>query len=82
MCAAAAVQDRNAVSVLAGGFATTVQDYPGRRGYWHVGVPPSGPMDSLAFRLGNRLLENPEGTAGLEVTLLGPTQREFYGSTN
>jgi urea carboxylase len=75
MCAAAAVQDRNAVSVLAGGFATTVQDYPGRRGYWHVGVPPSGPMDSLAFRLGNRLLENPEGTAGLEVTLLGPTLR-------
>jgi urea carboxylase len=69
------VQDPNAVTVLAGGFATTVQDYPGRRGYWHVGVPPSGPMDSLAFRLGNRLLENPEGAAGLEVTLSGPTLR-------
>lgn len=63
------------VAVLAGGFATTVQDYPGRRGYWHVGVPPSGPMDSLAFRFGNRLLGNPEGAAGLEVTLAGPTLR-------
>ncbi len=63
------------VSVLAGGLATTVQDYPGRRGYWHVGVPPSGPMDSLSFRLGNRLLGNPEGAPGLEITLTGPTLR-------
>ena len=39
---------------------TTVQDYPGRLGYWHVGVPPSGPMDTLAFRLANRLVGNPE----------------------
>jgi urea carboxylase len=64
-----------ALRVLAGGLATTVQDYPGRCGYWHVGVPPSGPMDNLAFRLGNRLLGNPEGAAGLEVTALGPTLR-------
>jgi urea carboxylase len=27
---------------------TTVQDWPGRTGYWDVGVPPSGPMDDLA----------------------------------
>jgi urea carboxylase len=60
------------VRVLTGGLATTVQDYPGRLGYWQVGVPPSGPMDSLAFRLGNRLLGNCEGAAGLEVTALGP----------
>ena len=66
---------QGAVGVVAGGLATTVQDYPGRQGYWHVGVPPSGPMDSLAFRLGNRLLGNPEGAAGLEVTLIGPTLR-------
>ncbi len=59
--------------VLSGGLATTVQDYPGRCGYWHVGVPPSGPMDCLAFRLGNRLLGNLEGAPGLEVTALGPT---------
>jgi len=40
--------------------------------YWHVGVPPSGPMDDLSFRIGNRVLGNPEGTAGLECTRGGP----------
>jgi urea carboxylase len=61
------------VRVLTGGLATTVQDFPGRLGLWHVGVPPSGPMDSLAFRLGNRLLGNEEADAGLEITAVGPT---------
>ena len=61
------------VRVLSGGPSTTVQDYPGRLGYWDVGVPPSGPMDPLALRLGNRLLGNEEGAAGLEITALGPT---------
>ena len=63
------------VRVISGGPATTIQDYPGRIGYWDVGVPPSGPMDSLSFRLGNRLLGNPENAAGLEITGLGPTLR-------
>ena len=48
-----------AIEVLDGGTQTTVQDYPGRLGYWHVGVPPSGPMDALSFRLANRLVGNP-----------------------
>ena len=61
------------IRVLAGGAFTTVQDYPGRLGLWDVGVPPSGPMDALAFRLGNRLLGNVEGAAGLEITAAGPT---------
>lgn len=63
------------MDVLASGTMTTVQDYPGRTGYWPVGVPPSGPFDSLSFRLGNRLLGNDEGAAGLELTLNGPTLR-------
>jgi urea carboxylase len=63
----------NAVQVIAGGPATTVQDCPGRLGFWSIGVPPSGPMDSLSFRLGNRLLGNAEGAAGLEFTAAGPT---------
>ena len=63
------------VEVLAPGSFTTVQDYPGRVGYWDVGVPPCGPMDHLAFRLGNRLLGNDEGAAGLEMTVTGPTLR-------
>lgn len=66
--------------VLDGGTMTTVQDLPGRLGYWDVGVPPSGPMDALSFRLGNRLLGNPEGAAGLECTLAGPTLH-FHAAT-
>ncbi|MEB3734969.1 hypothetical protein ULF88_14610 [Halopseudomonas pachastrellae] len=61
--------------MLAGGTQTTIQDFPGRTGSWDVGVPPSGPFDSYAFRLGNRLLNNPADAAGLEITLQGPTLR-------
>jgi urea carboxylase len=61
--------------VLSAGTQTSVQDFPGRLGYWAVGVPPSGPMDNRALRLGNRLLGNEEGAAGLEITMSGPTLR-------
>lgn len=61
------------IDVLQGGTQTTIQDYPGRRGHWDVGVPPSGPFDSYSFRLANRLLNNPDDTAGLEITIQGPT---------
>lgn len=47
------------------------QDYPGRTKLWHVGVPPSGPMDALAFRLANALVGNASDAAGLEITLSG-----------
>ena len=63
------------VDVVQPGNLTTVQDYPGRLGYWDVGVPPSGPMDWLSFRLANRIVGNPEGVAGLEITVSGPTLR-------
>ncbi|MEM6911951.1 MAG: urea carboxylase, partial [Verrucomicrobiota bacterium] len=63
------------IDVLSAGIQTTIQDYPGRVGYWNVGVPPSGPMDSLSFRLLNRLVGNEEGVAGLEMTMSGPTLR-------
>jgi urea carboxylase len=62
-----------AIDVLSGGTQTTIQDWPGRSGYWHIGVPPSGPMDELAFRVGNRLLGNPDSAAGLEIAVSGPT---------
>lgn len=64
-----------AVRILSGGASTTVQDYPGRIGYWGVGVPPSGPMDSLAFRIGNQLLGNADDAAGLEFTATGPSMQ-------
>lgn len=63
------------IEVVTPGIQTTIQDYPGRRGYWNIGVPPSGPMDSLAFRLANRLVGNEEGQAAIEITFAGPTLR-------
>ena len=61
------------IEVVAPGTQTTIQDWPGRVGYWAVGVPPSGPMDPLSFRLANRLVGNDEDAAGIETTLSGPT---------
>ncbi len=64
-----------AIEVIDGGIQTTVQDYPGRTGYWDIGVPPSGPMDALSFRIGNRLLGNEDEAAGLEMTFRGGSYR-------
>ncbi|MDR2427180.1 MAG: urea carboxylase [Endomicrobium sp.] len=61
----------NALEVIDGGIQTTVQDYPGITGYWNVGVPPCGPMDMFSFRLGNKILGNPDDACGLELTLRG-----------
>lgn len=61
------------IEVLVPGTQTTIQDWPGRVGYWAVGVPPSGPMDAVSFRLSNRIIGNPEGASGIEMTLSGPT---------
>lgn len=64
-----------AIRVERPGFLTTVQEAPGRVGLWHIGVPPSGPMDDLSFTLGNRAIANEPGTAGLECTVSGPRLR-------
>ena len=61
------------VEVSSAGTFTLVVDYPGRIGYWDVGIPPSGPMDGRSFRLANRIVGNPEGAPGLECTMIGPT---------
>ncbi len=63
------------VDVLEPGGETTVQDLPGRLGYWEVGVPPSGPFDDRSFALGNRRLGNDPGAPGLECVAGGPTLR-------
>ncbi|MBC2907328.1 urea carboxylase [Streptomyces cupreus] len=70
---AAIVDPTPRIEVVAPGTLTTVQDWPGRTGYWQVGVPPCGPMDDLSFRLGNTALGNDEGAPGLECTLQGPS---------
>lgn len=59
------------IHVLHPGLFTTVQDL-GRYGYQRFGLSVSGAMDSWALTVGNRLLGNPDGAAGLEITLQGP----------
>jgi len=58
------------IEVQAPGLLTTVQDL-GREGFGPMGVSPSGAADRVALRIGNRLVGNSEGAAGLEMTLLG-----------
>ncbi|MGE0879408.1 MAG: 5-oxoprolinase/urea amidolyase family protein [Acidimicrobiia bacterium] len=63
------------IEVVDGGALTTIQDHPGRIGYWHVGVPPNGPMDDLSHRLVNVVVGNAVWAATLELTGRGPILR-------
>jgi biotin-dependent carboxylase-like uncharacterized protein len=55
------------VEVVRPGVLATVQDL-GRPGYGHLGVPHSGAADAASLRLANRLVGNPDGAAGIELT--------------
>jgi len=68
------------IDVLEPGALTTVQDWPGRLGYWQVGVPPSGPMDEVSLREANLAVGNAEGAPALEITATGPTLRFSHGT--
>jgi len=61
-----------ALVVREAGLLTTVQDL-GRPGWGAIGIPAAGALDQEALRVANLLVGNPEGAAGLEITLLGPT---------
>ncbi len=61
------------LKVIKPGLETSVQDWPGRYGFWNQGFPPSGPMDSWSLRLANVLVGNAPGDAGLECQYMGPT---------
>ena len=63
---------KSVFEVLTPGLQTTIQDWPGRIGYWRIGIPPSGPMDELSFRRANLLVENDQGAPALEVQFMGP----------
>jgi len=58
------------LEVIKPGLETSVQDWPGRIGFWNQGFPPSGPMDSWSFRLANVLVGNAPGAAGLSTARL------------
>ncbi len=60
------------IQVQEPGLFTTVQDF-GREGFGPLGVSASGAADAISLRMGNRLVGNAEGAAGLEMTLLGGT---------
>ena len=70
---------RPGVVVHRPGLFTTVQDL-GRLGYQRYGVSVSGAMDRTGFTIGNRLVGNPDGAAGLEVTLQGPELELIRGT--
>ena len=61
------------ISVIEAGLETSIQDWPGRVGFYNKGFPPSGPLDSWSFRLANILVGNEEGFAALECQFMGPT---------
>ncbi len=63
------------LEVIKPGLETSVQDLPGRIGYWEQGFPFSGPMDFWSFQLANLLVGNAAGAAGLECQFSGPTLR-------
>ena len=62
------------LTVLFPGALTTVQDL-GRVGYQRLGIAESGSMDTLSAVLANRLLNNPDTAAVLEIALIGPKLR-------
>ena len=60
------------IEVLKPGLETCIQDYPGRKGAFGMGFPPSGPIDHWSFRLANLLVGNTPGDAALECQFIGP----------
>jgi biotin-dependent carboxylase-like uncharacterized protein len=60
-----------ALQVVRAGLFDTVQDL-GRIGFMALGMPTAGAMDRVALTLANALVGNPAGTAGLEISVMGP----------
>ncbi|RZK81823.1 MAG: biotin-dependent carboxyltransferase family protein [Pedobacter sp.] len=58
------------IKVLKPGLLNTIQDL-GRYGYQKDGMIVCGAMDIMALRIGNILLGNAEGEAGIELTVIG-----------
>ncbi len=56
-----------AFNVVKPGMLALIQDL-GRHGYQHLGVTSGGPMDELAFRWANALLDNNDNAPQIEIT--------------
>ena len=70
----------NAFKVLNAGMLTLIQDL-GRFGQANLGLTTSGPADLRAFQWANRLLDNSENSAVLEVTFGGLKLRSNISTT-
>lgn len=68
------------LEVVSPGPYALVEDL-GRPGYAHLGVAPSGALDTASLRLANRLVGNPEGLAGIEALLGGLSVRFTASAT-
>ncbi|KAJ7032905.1 allophanate hydrolase subunit 2-domain-containing protein [Mycena alexandri] len=64
----------HAITVLSAAVDMTVQD---RGRDTRLGIPRSGPMDSLSFRCANTLVDNPVGMEGLEMIILSGSVASF-----
>ncbi|AXI10246.1 KipI antagonist [Oceanobacillus zhaokaii] len=64
----------NIFEVVKPGLATTIQDL-GRTGLQQYGVVVAGAMDAFALQVGNLLVGNKRGEAGIEVVIMGPKLR-------
>lgn len=62
------------LTVLEGGVFSTIQD-EGRSGYRKFGIPVSGAMDSISYRLANTLVGNPSDFPAIEFSLKGGKYR-------
>ncbi|MCQ4637115.1 biotin-dependent carboxyltransferase family protein [Anaerovorax odorimutans] len=55
--------------IIQGGVQAVVEDWPGRLGYLGAGMAPAGAMDNVALELGNLLVGNEPGEAGIEIAV-------------
>lgn len=62
------------IEILEPGLASSVQDL-GRRGFYHVGIPPSGALDLGSAKMANLLVGNDENAALIESPYMGPRLR-------
>lgn len=67
------------LEVIEPGLSTTIQD-SGRGGFRNIGVPASGPLDRITFRLANAIVGNYSSAPALEILMLGPTLRVLSDS--
>ncbi|KAF7760920.1 hypothetical protein Agabi119p4_10329 [Agaricus bisporus var. burnettii] len=63
------------MKVMTAGLEMTVQDLPGR--LTGKGIPKSGPMDPIAFSVGNVLVGNDRNTEGLEIIVVPGVPARF-----